>query len=384
MNAPNRQLDIPIREPVRATAVDPLPLGRTLAVSALAWLLFSLVNASQVYVSMLDHGHSYPRMVAFNLAVWGVWAVLTPLVVLLALRLPLIPLSFRAVGIHGLCAVVAASFHVAVWTELTVVMRPYDDMGITDFAGNYMKALWYRAQFELLVYGLIVGLTGAVDYARRLHRRELEAERLEAQLASAKLHTLELQLRPHFLFNTLHTVTGFVRAGQNHEAVEMIVRLSDLLHQSLAAEHTPLIRLSREIELLGAYLEIERIRFSDRLTVDIEVDSAVEVALIPPFVLQPLAENAIRHGISKVAGPVELALIACRRGDRLWIELTNSGPPLGSGTGLGLGNCRQRLRALWGEAASLTLCDRPGGVSAELDLPFVTSEYPHARAPTPR
>jgi two-component system, LytTR family, sensor kinase len=354
---------------------DGFRLGRTLVVATIAWLLFSVVNATQVYLSMLEHGHSYVRLGLYNVAVWGLWVFLTPIARHLALRWPLVPFTSRAFFLHLAGALLIGTLHVAAWIQLTISIRPYDAMTIVDFGQNFWPALGYRLQFEVLVYGVIVGLSAAVDYAERLHRREVEAQRLLAQLTTAKLHALELQLRPHFLFNTLNTITGLVRGSRNQEAVETIVRLSDLLHQTLATEETPLIPLEREIALLRTYLEIEQIRFSDRLQVDVDVEPAALAARIPPFVLQPLAENAVRHGISRVAGAAELRVSARRVDDRVLIEVRNTGPALRrDASGVGLANTRERLRQVYGDAASLELDDVPGGVRARITVPLATEK----------
>ncbi len=350
---------------------DDFPWWRSFALSSLAWMVFAWINASQVFLSMLSHGHSYPRMVFFNLLVWGVWALLTPLVQLLGRRLPLVPFTLRALTLHLAAGLLAATLHTAAWTQLTIWIRPYDQMTIPSFDRNFAQLLWVQLQSEMLIYMTILGLSAAVDFARGLHRREVEAGRLEKQLAEAKLHSLELQLRPHFLFNTLNAISGLVRGQRNPEAVEMIVRLSDLLHQTLDTEHAKWIPLDRELALLRAYLEIEQVRFSDRLSLHFEVDAGALATRLPPFLLQPLAENALRHGIAKVAGPGRLEVHILRRGSRVEIEMTNSGPPLQRDRrGVGLTNSRERLHQLFGDEASLELDDVPGGVRARLVLPF--------------
>lgn len=343
----------------------------------LAWAVMSVANASQVYLSMLDHGHSYTRLVSHNFAIWGYWAGFTPLVARLARRHPLLPWQASSFFRHLAAALVLAAGHIAWWTEMTIRIRPYDAMTIVEFTPNFLGALLMKLNLELLIYGTIVGLAMAAETSRRLQQRELEASRLRAQLAGARLHALELQLKPHFLFNTLNTVTGLIRAGESAAAVEMIVRLSDLLHQTLATDPATVIPLARELELLRAYWGIEEERFADRLTLSLEVDPAALEALVPPLLLQPLAENAIRHGIAKVAGRVELRLKIERRGDTLAIALYNSGPPLGEVTpGVGLGNSRERLRQLYGDLARLELGDAPGGVLVELALPLQPPEPP--------
>jgi hypothetical protein len=350
-------------------------LGRDLVLVALAWSVFAGINATQTWVSMIDHHHSFPRLLAHDLAVWGVWALLTPAVLWLGLRFPPLPLRPRALLVHLAAAPAVALAHLVAWAALTAVIRPYDVRNPEGFADSLGLGLWLRFQLELLVYAALVALTTAIAARRRLHRREVEAGRLEVQLAEAKLHALELQIRPHFLFNTLNTIAGLVRAGENRQAVETIVRLGDLLRQTLATERMPRIPLEREIGLLAAYLDLERARFSDRLAVSLEVEPAALAALVPPFVLQPLAENAIRHGIAATAGPAELRVTARRVDGRVEIDLFNSGPPLAGGVrGVGLANTRERLRQLYGAAAELALEDAPGGVRARLAVPLAVEE----------
>jgi hypothetical protein len=345
-------------------------LGRSIAVVALVWTGFAALNATQVWVSMIDHHHSFPRILGYHLAVWGVWALLTPLVLRLGARLPLVPPRATAVAVHLAAALAASAVHLVTWAVLTAALEPYDVRNPVGFAESFRMGLWLRAQLELLVYASLVAVAAALEVRRRLHQREREAARFEVQLAEAKLHALELQLRPHFLFNTLHTVTGLVRAGRDREAVDTIVRLADLLHQTLETERTPRIPLAREMDLLTAYLELERTRFADRLAVSVEAEPAALAALVPPFVLQPLAENAIRHGIAATAGPARLEVTARRVDGRVEIDLFNSGPPLAPGAGgVGLANTRERLLHLYGGAAALVLEDAPGGVRARLTVP---------------
>lgn len=355
---------------------------RPLGMAAAGWFLFAVVNALQVYVSMLGHQHSLPRLVAHSVAVWWVWALLTPAVLRLAVRYPLLPLN-RGLALHLVLAPLLSLLHLVAAAALTAWIEPFDVRNPDGFVESFLLgSLWLRFQLELVVYASLVALGTALAARRRLRRREQEAARLEVQLAEAKLHALELQLRPHFLFNTLHTVAGLVRAGENRQAVETIGRLGDLLHQTLETERTPRIPLDREMALLTAYLDLERLRFCDRLAVEVEVDPAARSALVPPFVLQPLAENAIRHGIAATAGPAVLRVSARRLDGRVEIDLYNSGPPLaGARRGLGLRNTRERLHQLYGTRAELSLEDAPGGVRARLAVPFEAAPAASEAAP---
>jgi hypothetical protein len=171
-------------------------LGRSIAVVALVWTGFAALNATQVWVSMIDHHHSFPRILGYHLAVWGVWALLTPLVLRLGARLPLVPPRATAVAVHLAAALAASAVHLVTWAVLTAALEPYDVRNPVGFAESFRMGLWLRAQLELLVYASLVAVAAALEVRRRLHQREREAARFEVQLAEAKLHALELQLRP--------------------------------------------------------------------------------------------------------------------------------------------------------------------------------------------
>jgi len=163
---------------------DDFPWWRSFALSSLAWMVFAWINASQVFLSMLSHGHSYPRMVFFNLLVWGVWALPTPLVQLLGRRLPLVPFTLRALTLHLAAGLLAATLHTAAWTQLTIWIRPFDQMTIPSFDRNFAQLLWVQLQSEMLIYMTILGLSAAVDFARGLHRREMASPRWPARVGS--------------------------------------------------------------------------------------------------------------------------------------------------------------------------------------------------------
>lgn len=181
---------------------------------------------------------------------------------------------------------------------------------------------------------------------------------------------LKLQLHPHFLFNTLHAIGALVRQGQGAAALEMLTGLGELLRASLG-ENASEVPLRRELELTERYLHIQRVRFSDRLSVTVEASDEALSAGVPPLLLQPLVENAITHGIARAPGPGTLEIRAVRQGERLSIEVFNSGPALENGRrGVGLRNTEERLRRLYGAAHRFGLEDVPGGVRASISIPF--------------
>ncbi len=229
---------------------------------------------------------------------------------------------------------------------------------------------------EVYWMGLAVAL--AVDYYRRARDRELRASQLETQLARAHLQALEMQIQPHFLFNTLNSISELV-----HEdplaADRTITRLGDLLRMSIDREVGPEVPLSRELDFVGAYLEIERTRFHDRLTVEVAVDPEARNALVPNLVLQPLVENAIRHGVSPRARPARITVTAARDGDRLRMVVRDDGRglPARPRERVGIGNTRTRLEQLYPGAHRFELAGAPeGGCVATVEIPFRLAPLP--------
>jgi signal transduction histidine kinase len=250
---------------------------------------------------------------------------------------------------------------------------------------------------DLMVYVAVVAAGFARDYFRRYEARHAEATRLRAQaaelhaqLAEARLAALRTQLDPHFLFNTLHAISSLVERDPRGVR-RMIARLSELLRTSLEEGDEQEAPLEKELAFLNRYLEIMQIRFQGRLDVDTQVDLGVIDALVPTLVLQPLVENAVKHGVSKLSGPGRIEIRARRSGDdRLVLSVCDNGPGLGpSGArdeGVGLANTRARLAQLYGTDQSLTLGPGPNGIGvvAEVTLPYHTrADLRTAAGPVP-
>ncbi|CAN5759319.1 histidine kinase [soil metagenome] len=246
--------------------------------------------------------------------------------------------------------------------------------------------------WNLLFYFSLLAVGYALDYYRRYRDRELEASNLElqasqlelgasvlqTQLAEAQLQTLKMQLHPHFLFNTLHTISELVH--QDPERAErMITYLGDLLRAALNHRQQQEVTLREEIELLEPYLEIEKTRFGDRLTVEVNVDPEALDARFPHLVLQPLVENAIKHGIAPRRGPGRVEISSAREVDTLRVRVRDDGRGLqestsartGGGGGVGLSNTRARLERLYGSLHEFRVENRKGGgVDVEFRIPF--------------
>lgn len=362
-----------MRAPPPCGTLRCMPLRRAHVVALIAafWALFGTVCALQVFLSMLAHRHSLFRVVLYHVAVWEAWILVTFAVAGLARRLPVVPPSSRAVVLHLLAAVVIGVAHGAWWTALELLMVPYDRMNPTVFTTPFVLTTFYQMPLELLLYALVVMTVYAFDSYERYREREVRAARLEQLLAEARLRALELQIQPHFLFNTLNAVSALIHTGAHEQAAGMMAGLSDLLRYALDRAGGPNVTVGDEVGMLRRYLEIQRIRFADRLTFAIEVAPDAMRAAVPVLLLQPLAENAVQHGLAKAPGPGHVDVRVAREGDALRIRVWNSGR-LGAvrGAGIGLSNIAARLRQLHGDRQALELREEAAGVLAQVTLPW--------------
>ena len=236
---------------------------------------------------------------------------------------------------------------------------------------------WITAGFGYLwVYAVLVGAWHLGDFYHKYKDRETRAAKLQAELATTQLEVLKAQIHPHFLFNTLNSISALMQEDVQ-AADDMLADLSFMLRASLEASTTQEIDLESEIDLLATYLRIQKRRFEDRLTVDIQVEEKLFEARVPCLVLQPLVENSIRHGIVPQSRPGRVEITATRKDDQLIVQITDDGLglPASYKEGIGLANTRARLKHLYGEKQSVTLVNRRGGgVVATIALPFHTED----------
>jgi two-component system LytT family sensor kinase len=232
---------------------------------------------------------------------------------------------------------------------------------------------------DLMVYFAVLGAGVARDYFLRYRSRLEETAWLQAQLAQARLDALRTQLNPHFLFNTLNAVSALVERDPRGVR-RMIARLSDLLRYTLEESTEQEVPLRRELDLLGEYIELMQIRFQGRLNVEMHADDDVRDALVPTLILQPIVENAMKHGVNQVTGNGQISLRARRDADNLVVTVTDNGPGPGGGddgddgAGIGLKNTNGRLRELYGPQYAVTLRQADsGGTEARIVLPYHTT-----------
>jgi two-component system LytT family sensor kinase len=295
---------------------------------------------------------------------WYVWAGLTPAIAWLARR-------FQFSRRWRVLVLAAAGLPIAfIKVTLTRVLRSVTGGGDAYFQINDLTV-------QYLIYWAIVLTTLVWLHYRRSQARELRTSQLEALLAQTRLQMLSMQLQPHFLFNTLNTIAELVH--QRPEAAErMIGGLSHLLRETLHAGLVDRVPLRQELELLDRYIDIQRARFGDRLRVTVAAAESTHAALVPSLLLQPLVENAIKHGIGTKAGAGHIEIAVDRIADSLQIEIRDDGSGIGGGSvreGVGLGNCRSRLQTLYGDGgADLQIANRDGsGAIVRIVLPWQTS-----------
>jgi two-component system, LytTR family, sensor kinase len=348
-----------------------MPVSRFLLVAAAFWSLFGLMAGIQVWISMLNHGHHVPWLLLYYQLLWLAWLAPTLLVRWLARRHPVLAPRRHTLAIHALAATLIATLHALYEIGLMLWMRPYDRMTATPDELEPGEIVVSRLLLGWILYCLVLGGVTAVEYYQRYHERALRAAQLERSLADARLHALQLQLQPHFVFNTLNAIAALVRTRQHDQATGMIAGLADLLRYSLDHEGRQQVALGEEIAVLRRYLDIEASRFPDRLRFRIDVPEALQRAAVPMLILQPLAENAVRHGIATLAAGGEIEVAATRRGERLQIRMRNDGAlDPAAHEGIGLRNTRERLATLYGDAAQFSLSMQDGRVQALIALPY--------------
>ena len=344
-----------------------------------AWTVIGLCFTGQLYYSNLlsDKPLTWSEAASTQLIYPYLWALGTPLVLWLAERFPVEGRLWRRnLPIHLLFAtafvcVISGSLHVIYhFLFAHAPGRPYNPVAT-------LRWIIYNSSENYGIYGLLVLLNQVSRYYRRFREGELRASRLQTQLTSAQLEALKMQLQPHFLFNTLHSISALVHRDPD-SADRMIARLGDFLRLTLENSGAQEVSLQKELEFLTCYLEIERVRFQDRLTTSVEVEPAALDAPVPNLILQPIVENALRHGIAQTRGPGRVEISAKRDNGSLRIRVRDNGPGLAAITrqddglkeGLGLSNTRARLEQLYGAAHRFELENAPGGgLLVTLEIP---------------
>ena len=350
-----------------------------------AWILPAIFAAINRIVQAHLRGWepATVRDVLFEFGDWLLYALLTPGVFAVSKRWPVVrPQLPRRVSIHLLFAVLfciawATSGQILRLVLMLIFARDLmaRDQFWEQFGLEWLSWIFITLPFGVAVYLCLVGVEHAIRYFVEVREREVQLARLSEQLAGARFAALQAQVNPHFLFNTLNTIAVLVRDDDRQGAVRIVEHLSELLRQTLSRHRANEVSLGEELELVRQYVAIEQARFSDRLRPEFRVDDALLPAMVPSFALQHLVENAIRHGIARAPDAGSLIVEAKRVGDMLEIRVMDDGvgidPDAPTPKGHGIDNTRERLRALYGDVASLEIVRRPeGGTIAILRVPY--------------
>jgi two-component system, LytTR family, sensor kinase len=346
---------------------------------AALWTGIGVFDATQNVIAMRSEGmhHSWVNMFITLTLAWLPWALATPIVIFLGRRFP-DPKSPRAWLVH-LGAVLGIAVAAAGWTTLLEAwLKPWAP---ADVPGPFFETWLYKFSGgilpSLILYAFILAVSYVLASRQRLAAQETAAARLNEQLSYAQLNALQRQIEPHFIFNALNAIVGLVREHKGDAAIGMIVSLSDFLRRVATNSNEPQVSLAQEVQFLENYLRIQEVRFGARLQLELKVPAELNGARIPSLLLQPLVENAIKHGISKRAQGGAVRISATRCDGRLNLSVYNDGPLLdgdtkaGKGGGIGLSNLRTRLGLLYGDDYDLRLENHAAaGVLVSVALPY--------------
>ena len=356
------------------------------------WGVYALYMAVTAYVvsARLGHPISVWHALSDEFSYAAIWLLFTPVVLWLARQWPFERgVWLRNVVLHLSASILFAIIHKGVHGLAVSLFRTLMEGEPFSWELQYRQVLSYF-DYGVQLYWLIILLAFAHQYYLRYQASEHRTLDLERQIAEARLEALKRQVHPHFLFNTLHTIAGLVRAKEPRQAVGMIAGLSDLLRASLDTSNQQEMSLREEVEILKRYLAIEKVRFSDRLRIEFDIEPDALDVCVPTLILQPLVENAVRHGLSSMPAEGLIRVHAQRRNGDLQIEISDNGnglptfPDAQARENIGIGNARARLKALYGDRQSLELVTcQEGGVLVRLKIPWRVGDHSNNREREP-
>ncbi|MCG3118257.1 MAG: hypothetical protein ALAOOOJD_00420 [bacterium] len=342
------------------------------------WVVVGVLSAAQFYYTLRAENVpvAWAKIFAVQAGQWFSWIPLSLLILQLGSSFPFERRRWPLrLFIHFLASAVLACLHIALHALVIVLTKPFPWRQTYEFPDVFAGQFRSLVNLDFLIYWGVLGVGLAFSYYQKYRAGELQAAELQTQLAQAQLQTLKMQLHPHFLFNTLNAIAALVRKNENKAATDMLAGLSDLLRLALENVGTQEVSLKQEIEFLERYLEIERIRFADRLHLNMRIAPETLAARVPNLILQPLVENAIRHGVAvrATSGVIEIGAERCN--GRLRLQVKDDGPGLlpdkALNNGVGLSNTMARLQRLYGASQSLEFNNAPeGGAVVTIEIPF--------------
>jgi two-component system LytT family sensor kinase len=357
-----------------------MSLFRNWGWSVALYLGIGLLDAGQTVFTMHAEGmhHSWTMLFVTLTLSWLPWAVATPVIFQLTDRFELEDFRRPLTWCIHLGAALGISLIASFWSAvLNASLHPYaPEEGHLPFLSEWSYHFQGGVLGYCLLYAFVLAIRHVLNSRERLELEKTQTARLNEQLATAQLEALRRQMEPHFLFNSLNAITGLVREHKNDAAITSIVELSDFLRRIVTQPGLAEASLQTEVELLQLYLRVQQLRFSDRLQTSLVIPTELLKAQVPSLMLQPLVENAIKHGISKRARGGWVRVAAARDDDHLTLTVYNDGPALtavrtADASGVGMSNLRARLRILYGDAFTLRLHDQPPeGVQVLVSVPY--------------
>jgi two-component sensor histidine kinase len=346
---------------------------------AALWCAGGLFDATQsVLIMRFGEGRdgAWLPLFATSLATWLPWALATPWIIGLARRYPIIRgTTLRTVAVH-VAAFAAISALAEAWSALLqVLFNPWGNRQPPTYWHTWRMMLLYQVVMFLIAYALILTITYLVDSRDRVARQMTETARLNEELSKSQLAALRRQMEPHFMYNTLNSIAGLVRDRRNDVAVSMIVGLGEFLRRASEDSHRSQVTLAEEVEYLQRYVDIQKVRFGERLQISVDIPADLLNAQVPSLLLQPLVENAIKHGVATRVVGGNVRVTGARRAGSVYLTVYNDGPSFPedwqANGGVGLANLRTRLKILHGEDSELQM-RRAGadGVEVVVTLPL--------------
>jgi two-component system LytT family sensor kinase len=372
-------------EDINGILMGKLNLQRILIISA-GWILLAFLFSGLTYFSNAQGARPRPfewKNVFLSQAIIYSWAILSPLIVFFAKRFRFEQRNWwRLLPVHFIAAVVFLLIHTAIHVIFVKIVDPAPVAEQGGFLAFTLRITIARWALDLPTYCFLLSSIYVVDFYRRFQAEQLKSSELKAALANSQLNALKMQIHPHFLFNTLNSISALIYKDQK-AADKMVARLGDFLRMTLENSGDHEVSLKQEMDFVGHYLEIESVRFQNRLVVKMNIDPETLAARVPNLILQPIVENAIKHGISRRTKAGSLIISAERHGDRLQIRVEDTGPGIPPSNengksstktgGIGLANTRARLAHLYEENYRFEIKNAvPHGVVVTLEIPFET------------
>ena len=342
---------------------------------ALCWTIPALVALSYYHLNRILTASEVNWIygIMTSMPWWYIWAIMTPVILWVARKYPVTRDTWKRV----VPSVYIPLMLLLLAAHATINLLLFRATGLHDTLNYSLLQVHFTSRMHVnaMAFWTVLGFYNAFDYYRKYQEREKQASLLELQLAQANLRALKMQLNPHFLFNTLHSVSALVRKNENPAAIKMLGRLGEFLRLALENQGTQLVTLNEELDFLERYLEIEKIRFQERLQVSKDVDAGLLDHSVPNLILQPIVENAIHHGIAPHSHAGQIQIRAFQQDGKLIMQVEDDGPgmkkPEVARKGVGLSNTQERLERLYGKNQELKLMNgKDGGLLVHIEIPL--------------